>query len=127
MTQSRARTTGRSSGVADLEQPEEQQRRHLHRHYGEQRAAEEPRVMVRLGGGVGHEVARRLEQDSRGDQAMHSQEAEEAAARRLTRTSGRAWEAGRRAARRRTWPTPWLPRSAPRPSAGSLRRRAWAS
>src|SRR5437016_14637624 len=90
MTQSSARTTGGSSRVAYLEQPEEQQRRHLHRHHAQQRAAEEPRVMVGLRD-VGHEVARRLEQDSRGDQAMNRQEAQKPASRRLTPSEGGAF------------------------------------
>src|SRR2546429_7962431 len=53
MTQSSARTTGRSSGVAGLEQPEKQQRRHLHCHHARQRAAEESRAMVKWRG-AGH-------------------------------------------------------------------------
>src|SRR2546430_14652336 len=53
MTQSSARTTGRSSGVAGLEQPEKQQRRHLHCHHAKQRAAEESRAMVKWRG-AGH-------------------------------------------------------------------------
>jgi len=36
-----------------LEQPEEQQGRHLHRHHAQQRAAEESRAMVRWWG-AGH-------------------------------------------------------------------------
>src|SRR2546430_10507961 len=50
MTQSSARTTGRLSGVAGLEQPEKQQRRHLHCHHAKQRAAEESRAMVKWRG-----------------------------------------------------------------------------
>src|SRR5437868_4743037 len=53
MTQSSARMTGRLSGVAGLEQPEKQQRRHLHCHHAKQRAAEESRAMVKWRG-AGH-------------------------------------------------------------------------